>query len=121
MRLHVKNEKQARSRTRVQTEESESDDALVDEDRVLLAPPDELGECVCDGRRADDAHRRLPLLPVRGVLVPERSDHVHEHARSLALDRGRVGALDERKNLMESRRFLVLASRRQRQLVAIIG
>jgi len=38
---------------------------------------------------------------VRGVLVPERSDHVHEHPHALALDRGRVGTLDERKNLVQ--------------------
>ena len=78
----------------MQTEEGESNDALVDEDRVPLAAPDELRESVCDGWRADDAHRGLPLLPVQGVLVPECSDHVHEHARALALDRGRVGTLD---------------------------
>ena len=108
-------------RTRVQTEEGESDDALVDEDRVPLAAPDELSERECDGRRADDAHCGLSLLPVWGILVPERSDYVHEYARSLALDRDRVGTLDKRENLVQARRPGVLAIRRQRQIVAIIG
>jgi len=88
MRPHEKKGKQARSRTRVQTKGGEGKDALVDEGRTPLAAPDELRESVCDGPRADDAHRGPPLLPVRDVLVAEHSDHIHERARSLALDFG---------------------------------
>ena len=92
---------QTRSRTRVQTEEGESDDSFVDQDRVSLAATDELCERERDGRRADGAHRCPSLFSVCGVLVPERPDHVHEHARALTLDRGRVRTLDERENLVE--------------------
>ena len=53
--------------------------------------------------------------------MPERPDHVHEHARALALNRGRVRSLDERKNLVQPYRLGVLAIRRQRQVVTIIG
>jgi hypothetical protein len=114
-------EKQGQLRTRVETEEGEGNDALVNEDRVPLAAPDELCERECDGGSADDAHRGLSLLPVWGVLVPERSDHVHEHTRALALDRSRVGTLDKREDLMQPRRPGILALRRQRQIVAITG
>ncbi len=109
------------SRTRVQAEDGESDDSLVDEDRVSLAAADELRERERDGRSADGAHRDPSLFPAWGVLVPELSDHVHEHARALALDRGRVRTLDQRENLMQPRRLGILALRRQRQIVAIIS
>lgn len=105
----------------MQTEEGESDDSLVDEDRVSLTAPDELRERKRDGWRADGAHRCPSLLAVRGVLVPECAYHVHKHARALALDGRRVGALDECEDLMQARRFGVLAIRRQRQVVAILG
>jgi len=84
----------------VQTEEGESDDSLINEDRVLFAAPDELRECECEGRGADDAHRCLSLCSVWSILVPESSDHVHEHARALALDCRRVGTLNEREDLL---------------------
>jgi hypothetical protein len=105
----------------VQAEEGESDDPLVDEDRVPLAARDELREGEGDRRRADRSFPCLSLLAVRGVLVPERSDHVHEHARALALHRRRVGTLDECEDLVQSRRLGAFAARWQGQIIAILG
>ena len=109
------------TRTGVQTEERESDDPFVDEDRVFFAAPDELRERERDGGRTYDAHRGTSSLVIGGVFVPKGANHVHENARALAFDRRRVGALAERKDLVQPRRLRVSAGSRQRQFVAVLG
>ena len=102
--------------TGVQAEERESDDAFVDEDRVFLAAPDELRERERDGERTDDTHCGAASLVVGRVFVPEGADDVYKNARALAFDRRRVGAPDEREDLVQPRRLRV----RQRHFVAVL-
>ena len=101
--------------TGVQAEERESDDAFVDEDRVLLTAPDELRERERDGERTDDAHCGAASLVVGRVFVPEGANHVYENACALA-HRRRVGAPDEREDLVQPHGLHV----RQRHFVAVL-
>lgn len=84
----------------MRAKQRQSDDALVDKNRVFPASADELREHRSTGRRHQLLHRFLaPRGPsrvlARGVTCPKGPDGVHEYAGPLALYGDGVGTLDE--------------------------